>query len=356
MERKIISVMLALVLLSCCLLTGCVSEEKPAVNLVIKIPGLVMNSVSNPEILDAKTFLHKASESFAAQYKKADVTFQVKEFEYIHELEAISGSFDTDDATDVLYEGYFNMASYIHTGRVVPLDDIISDEMRSDIDEMSWKMSMTNGKTYMMPFLSMQNILIYNKELFRGCGLEKYISDTGTIQNWTLDEWTEILDTLAAKLPKQVYPMMMYGKNNQGDTHIMSYIRMFGSTIFDADGNFDFENEAAVKALEWIQSGVDNGWYPPHPENLEMSDCNELFLSNQLAIYAFNNANFALYGSMENYGYVNFPGNIATSFITGFEVFDNGDELKTQVAKDFIRFIYENDEWLNLSAGNIPVS
>ncbi|MCM1499908.1 MAG: hypothetical protein NC124_15705, partial [Clostridium sp.] len=43
-------------------------------------------------------------------------------------------------------------------------------------------------------------------------------------------------------------------------------------------------------------------------------------------------------------------------FVTGFEVFDNGDELKVQAAKDFIRYIYENDEWLELSAGNIPAS
>ncbi|MCM1115000.1 MAG: extracellular solute-binding protein [Clostridium sp.] len=355
MKRRIFSLLLALMLCGS-LLSGCANQEKQTVNLIIKVPGLSMNSVSNPEISYAKTFMEKAGEAFAAQYEKADVTFQVKEFEYVDELEAITGSFDTEDATDILYEGYFNMASYLHTGRVVPLDDIISDELRSDIDEASWKMSMVNGKTYMMPFLSMQNILIYNKALFRECGLDEYIIDTNTIQNWMLDTWTEILDTLAAKLPKQIYPMMMYGKNNQGDTHIMSFMRAFGSTIFNDDGDFDFENEASVKALEWIQSGVDKGWYPPHPENLEISDCNELFVGNQLAIYAFNNANFMLYDNMDDYGYVNFPGNIATSFVTGFEVFDNGDEAKIQTAKDFIRFIYENDEWLEISAGNIPAS
>ncbi|MCM1284897.1 MAG: extracellular solute-binding protein [Acetobacter sp.] len=355
MKKRIISIFLAVMLCSI-FLTGCVSEEKQTVNLIIKVPGLSMNSVSNPEISYAKTFMQKAGEAFSAQYEKADVTFQIKEFEYVDELEAITGSFDTDDAADILYEGYFNMASYLHTGRVVPLDDIISDELRNDIDDASWKMSMVNGKTYMMPFLSMQNILIYNKEFFRDCGLDKYLTDKSTIQNWTLDEWTDILDTLAEKLPEHVYPMMMYGKNNQGDTHIMSYMRAFGSTIFNADGYFDFENEKSIKALEWIQSGVDKGWYPPHPENLELSDCTELFTGNQLAIYVFNNANFILYDNMEDYGYVNFPGSIATSFITGFEVFDNGSEAKVQAAKDFIRFIYENDEWLDLSAGNIPVS
>ncbi|MCM1064015.1 MAG: extracellular solute-binding protein [Eubacterium sp.] len=355
MRKKMITAMLALTLCGG-LLAGCGGKEKENITLIIKVPNLVMNSVSRPEILDSGVFLQQAGEAFAAQYEEADVTFRVETFEYVDEVAAITGSFDTEDATDILYEGYFNMASYLHTGRVVPMDDIISDGLRDDIDNASWAMSMTDGRTYMMPFLSMQNILIYNKELFRDCGLEKYMTDAVIIQNWTLEEWTDILDTLADDLPDRIYPMMMYGKNNQGDTHIMSFIRAYGSEIFGEDGHFDFEGEAAVKALEWIQSGVDKGWYPPHPENLEISDCNELFSNGQLAIHIFNNANFMLYDNMENYGYVNFPGNVATSFVTGFEVFDNGDEARVQAAKDFIRFIYENDEWLELSAGNIPVS
>jgi multiple sugar transport system substrate-binding protein len=190
----------------------------------------------------------------------------------------------------------------------------------------------------------------------KDCGLENYVQDSLEIQNWTTDEWTYILDTLAQNLPSGVYPMTIYGKNNQGDTHIMSYIRSFGSTIFDEDGNFNFESDEAVKALTWIQDGVDRGWYAPHPENLEISDCQELFSNNQLVFYIFNNANVALYDNLDDYGFVNFPGNVATSFVTGFEVFDNGNPTKVQAAKDLIKYIYETDEWLELSAGNIPES
>ena len=356
MKRKLYYILLAVVL--CCgILTGCGAKgtgKKEDVTLIIKVPALMMNSVSHPDILDAATFLQQAGDAFAEQYEEANVTIQIETFEYVDEIEAITGSFDTEDATDILYEGYFNMASYIHTGRVVPLDDIISDDLRSDIDDASWAMSMAGGKTYMMPFSSMQNILIYNKQHFESCGLEKYVSAENKIQSWTMEEWTEILNTLAEKLPERTYPMMMYGKNNQGDTHIMTLMRAYGSTIFDETGNFDFESGETVQALEWIQEGVSKGWYPPHPENLEISDCNELFSNGQLTINMFNNASFTLYENIEDFGYVNFPGNLATSFVTGFEVFDNGDEVKTKAAKDFILFIYENEEWLDTSAGNIP--
>jgi multiple sugar transport system substrate-binding protein len=133
-------------------------------------------------------------------------------------------------------------------------------------------------------------------------------------------------------------------------------MRAFGGSIFDEDGNFNFTEDATVRAIEWIQGGVERGWYPPHAENLEITDAQELFNNNQLAFYIFNSANSAMYDDLSEYGYVNFPGSVATSFVTGFEVFDNGDEAKVQAAKDFVEFIFENDELMELSSGNIPVS
>jgi multiple sugar transport system substrate-binding protein len=359
MKRKLLSVFLSIVLLIS-LLYGCgvsrTAEKKKNITLIIKCPVLIMKSVTDADVIDTQYFLEKAAKAFAEQYDKANVTFEVMVFDYIDEGEAITGSFDTDYAMDILYEDYFNMSAYIYTGRVVPLDDMITDDIRSDIDEAAWELSSVNGKTYMMPYLSRQNVLIYNKKLLSDCGLTEFVSQNQEIQNWTVEEWTYILDTLAQKLPENVYPMMMYGKNNQGDTHIMSLIRAFGSTIFDENGNFNFEGEEAVKALEWIQDGVDRGWYPPHSENLEIADAQELFNNSQLAFYVYNNANIVQYTGLDDYGFVNFPGNIATSFVTGFEVFDNGDAVKTSIAKDFIKYIYETEELLELSAGNIPES
>jgi multiple sugar transport system substrate-binding protein len=348
--------LIAVIFFVCLAGCGTQSEKKEKVTLVVKCPTLGMNSVTKPDILDAQTFLEAAGNAFCEQYEDADVTVDVKVFALVDEADAITGSFETDHAMDVLYEDYFNMAAYVHTGRVVPLDDMITEEIREDIDDSVWEMSSIDGKTYMMPYLSRQNVLIFNKELMRSCGLEKYVTEGTKIQNWSMEEWTEILDTLADKLPKNVYPMMMYGKNNQGDTHIMSMIRAFGSTIFDEDGNFDFESDEAVQALTWIQDGVKRGWYPPHSENLEIADTQELFNNNQLVFYVFNNANIILYDNLDDYGFVNFPGNVATSFVTGFEVFDNADETKVQVAKDFIRFIYETEEYLEISVGSIPES
>lgn len=336
---------------------GCGSgktAKKEDVTLIIKAPPLAMNAIADPEMDVAEDFLQAAGEAFAAQYEDANVMIKVQTFEYVNEIQAISDKFDTDDAADVLYEGYFNMASYLHSGRVVPLDDIISGELRADVDDALWKMSMVDGKTYMMPYLSMQNVLMYNKSLFAACGLEEYADADRSIQTWSMEEWNTILDQLAQNLPDGCYPINMYGKNNQGDTHIMTTMRAFGGKIFDENGKFNCEDEKIVEALAWIQDGIDRGWYPPHPENLELSDFSELFGSGKLGIFLYNNANIILYDDIDDYGFVNFPGGAATSFVTGFEVFDNGNEAKLAAAKAFIQYIYDTPEWMDLSAGNLP--
>lgn len=345
------------------LAAGCVKvdddekAEKREVTLTVKTPTLPMNCICNPNIGSSYDFLTYAADKFKKAYAGADVTINVDVFDYVNENEAIMGCYGTRNAADILYEGYFNMAAYVSGGHVVPLDDMITDKIRGDISDSTWSQSQKNGKTYMMPYLSMQNILIYNRQMFIDCGLEQFLTNEQEIQNWSMDEWNLILDTLAEKLPEGAYPMFMYANNNQGDTHIMSFLRAFGSPIFDDQGNFNFESEETIKALKWIQDGVARGWYAPHAENLEIMDNQQLFQSNKMTFYLFNNANFSLYDNLdENYGFVNFPGNIATSFITGFEVFDNGDDEKIKVAKDFIKFIYEDEELLSLSVGNIPES
>ena len=138
-----------LILSSCWgVLSGCTAKEpeKEQTVLTIKVPPLTVAN-ANTDLTDMYDVLIQAGKEFAAQYKGADVTVNVVKFDYVDEDKYITDCFDTENAADILFEGYFNMAGYIHTGRVVPLDDLITDDMKSDIDRASWEMSQINGKT-----------------------------------------------------------------------------------------------------------------------------------------------------------------------------------------------------------------
>ena len=341
-------------------LAGCGAGEaaRPQVTLTVKLPPLTVAN-ADTEITDAYDLLVQAGEGFAAQYADADVVVDVVKFAYTDEDDYITGCFDTQDAADVLFEGYFNMAGYIHTGRVVPLDDVIPDDLRADIDSASWEMSRVDGKTYMLPYYSLQNTLCFNKDLFRRCGLEEFIGAKGEIQSWTPKEWETILSTLAERLPEMSYPMLMYAKNDQGDTHIMTLLRSRGSSFFDQDGRFHLDTPEGIAALRWIADSYEKGYFPAGCENLEINDCMELFRNGQLAVCMTNSAT-AIHLDLDTTGLVNFPSEDGagynTSFLTGFQVFDNGDPAKLAAAKAFVRYFYGDEELMDYAQVGLPAS
>lgn len=338
-------------------LASCSGGGSERVHLLVKVPRTGHDVVFDDEIVYADQVIRLMADEFCKTPEGGNVDIEVEVFEQNQYDSAVEDSFDTPKSPDVLYGDYFNISTYIHTGRVVSLCDVVSDEVRNDVFDYLWDMSTVEGKVYMMPYLLRQNVLAYNKDLFRQAGLEEYIQD-GKIASWSLEDWTSILDTLAERLPSGAFPMMMYAASSQGDTHTMTLLRSAGSSFFDESGHFSLSTSEGVAALDWIQGGVSRGWFPPHAENLEIEDCSSLFREGQLAVYMVNNASVSRYG--DTVGLVNFPGpdeqGCATVFVSGFEVFDNGDARKVQAAKDFLSFVYGNEELLSYAAGTLPAS
>lgn len=335
---------------------GC-KTGKEQVTLTLKAPTLTFRSSAiDDSIVSSYELLENIGAAFAEQYADADVSVNVIVYENAKEYENIEECYDTENAADILLNDYFTMEAHIHSGRVVPLDDIISDDLRGDIDEVFWQQSTLNGKTYMLPYFYRQNVLAYNKELFRNAGLEKYISSMPEIQSWTLDEWEEILGALRASLPETSYPLMMYALDNQGDTHVMCYLRSRGSSFFDKNMRFDLETEQGIAGLKWIKDCVDKRYMPENSGEISLLSNYDMFINGQIAILVANASleeNFGL-----DYGLVNFPapeGGCSTNFLTGFEVFDNGDDCSLKAAKALVKFIYESD-YLDYSTAGIPCS
>lgn len=365
--KKIVAMILAFAMMTGCgtILTGCGSDSETAsqapgdIHLTVKVPQLTLQPECDKDCKTSAQFLEKALADFTEQYTDANVSYDVVEFDIAEGWEdAIEGSFDKDNATDLLFGGYLNISSYLYTGKVVPLDDIITDEMKADIEESNWEQSkaVKNGKIYMMPFMSYQNHVLYNKDMFRNAGLDRFIGEDNTIQSWSDDEWQTILEALKSNAPTGTFPMAMYAANNQGDTHIMTLARAAGSSFFDNKGYFNLNTHEGIAGLQFIKDGVDKGYFPTHAETLEIQDCTTLFMDGQLGMTFLNNSFDESTVDFE-VGHANFPGNIATSFLSGFEVFDNGDSEKIQICKDFLTFVYGNEELMEYSTGAVlPVS
>ena len=357
--KKLFSLLSLITILIFC--TSCAGNHPTArkkVKITLKVPTLEVNCLTAPDIHEAYDFLKIVTADFAAQYKDAEVTFNIVKFPLTEENAYVPDCFGTENATDILYEDFFNMSTYLHTGRVIPLDDIIDSAWREDINPNYWTLGQAEERTYMLPYLARQNVLAYNKALFRQAGLEKFISHDDAIQSWTLNEWNEIMAQLAQNLPANTYAISMYARNEQGDTHTMTWLRSHGSSFFDTKGNVHLNTPEGIAALRWLKDNYDKGYYPPNCENIAIKDCGRLFWNNQLAV-KMNNVQNLNYDD-NNIGLVNFPSldgkGMVTSFVTGFAIFDNGDPAKIKVAKDFLKFFYHTDKYLDYSAGNLPAS
>lgn len=357
MKKTAVFIAAVAVLLILAASAGCVGQ-KENVNVIIKVPVHSCTPLTDKDCGSITQFITKAWDSFKKQYTKYNVDADIITFEQTDHKRQIQDCYGTKDAADLIVGGYNNFASFIHEGYAVPLDDIITDEMRKDISPNFWAISKAeNGKTYLIPLFCLENILSYNKDLLKQCGLEKYISNETVIQSWTPEEWNEILDTMAQKLPQGSYPYLMYAKNNQGDAHVLLLLRSCGSNVFDENGRFNMNTPEGIAALKMIQDGVNKGWYPTHPDLLEILDNQDLFNKNKLGFYIFNSAFVDTLDKL-NLGFVNFPSKdgkgYSSAFIEGFMAFDNKDPKKLEVVKDFISYIYANKEWRDYATAGIP--
>ena len=74
--------------------------------------------------------------------------------------------------------------------------------------------------------------------MMKSAGLEQYIPEDNTIAHWSTETFDEIFQALKESITDEnTFTFMMYGANNQGDSHIMTLLRSHGGKLYDDEGN-----------------------------------------------------------------------------------------------------------------------
>lgn len=272
----------------------------------------------------------------------------------------------TDSLPDIVYEGAFTLSAYYHSGSIVDLNDIISDEDRADIDEGIWDNCKIEDHIFIFPFAHMPGTLIYNADMFRDAGLDDYIGGEYDIVTWTPDQLkNEILPALKENLPG-VYPMSLFAVNNQADTWNLSYLRMFGCPFFDETGHLCVNDENGVKALQYILDLYNEGLTVPGAESLSSNDCNVMFQNKMIAI-SFTNTTLLsnlqadmASGAIEPFDarLANIPGDPepkSFTYVSGLIAMNTHDDTRIAVAKNFIQYVCTDPELVLASKNSTPV-
>ncbi|GGD47699.1 ABC transporter substrate-binding protein [Paenibacillus nasutitermitis] len=320
---------------------------------------------------DYDSFFKYAAEKFAKQYDKYDVKVNVQVVAGDQRDELLNVNLNGGTPPDIFFESVFAMGDYAHRGALAPLNDIVDDAAKSDIAQSYWDNVTFGEDVYFYPFSQNPGTLAYNADMFRAAGLDKFIGDENGIQNWTLEEYEQILKGLKTNMPKDkysnAYPMALFALNNQGDTWNLAYLRMFGNKFFDDNGNLIVDDASGAKAANWLKKIYDEGYTNPGAESVSSNDANAMFQNQQLGIsftnaVLFNNAKADMKaGKSPNFDIrlANIPSEsgdpLSFTYVVGASVFQTGDEVRTEVAKDFVKFFSTDAELVKASKNSVPV-
>ncbi|MWV43885.1 extracellular solute-binding protein [Paenibacillus sp. HJL G12] len=316
---------------------------------------------------DYDSFFKYAADKFSKQYDKHDVKVNVQVIAGDQRDEMLNVNLNGGTPPDIFFESVFAMGDYVHRGALEPLDDIVDDAAKKDIDQKYWDNVTFGDKVYFYPFAHNPGTLAYNADMFKAAGLESYVGDENAIKTWTMDDYDKILKTLKEKLPKGSYPMGLYALNNQGDTWNLAYLRMFGNKFFDDQGNITVDDANGVKAAEWLKKIYSEGYTNPGAESVSSNDANAMFQNQQLAIsftnpVLFNNSKADMEAGKApkfDIRLANIPSAsgspLSFTYVVGASVFKTGDAVKTQVAKDFVKYFSTDPELVKASKNSIPV-
>jgi multiple sugar transport system substrate-binding protein len=316
---------------------------------------------------DYDSFFKHAAEQFSKQYKDYDVKVNVEVIASDQRDELLNVKLNGGTPPDIFFESTFAMGDYAHRGALVPLNDIVDDAAKKDIDQNYWD-SVTFGKDiYFYPFSHMPGTLAYNADMLKAAGLEQYIGSENEIKTWTLEEYETILNTLKSKLPKDAYPMGLYALNNQADTWNLAYLRMFGNKFFDKKGNIIVDDAKGVKAAEWLKKTYDAGLTNPGAESVSSNDVLAMFKNQKLAFTFMNSVLFNNTKAEMSEGkapkfdirLANIPSEsgdpLTFTYVTGAAVFNTQDETRIKVSKDFVKFFSTDPELVKASKNGVPV-
>lgn len=318
---------------------------------------------ADEEGADYDSFLKKAAEEFKKEHP--NVTINVTVIPGDKRSDKLNVSMQARQLPDAFFEASFAMTQYVHQGAILPIDDIISEEAKTDIAEGIWDGAKIGGKTYFYPFSNNPATLAYNADLFKTAGLDKYIKGEFEIATWTLEEYEDILKTLKEKLP-DVTPMGLFALNSSGDTWNLAWLRMYDTPFFGEDGKLVANDEATVKALTKLDEWRKAGYTTSGPESIKSSDVRSEFQAKKVGIINLNSIQLGnMHAQMEegkiekmDVRLANIPGatkpHTFTYVVSGM-VFNTGDELKMKTAKEFVKFFSENKELIKASKTSVPV-
>ncbi|CAI6066585.1 ABC transporter substrate-binding protein [Cohnella sp. JJ-181] len=270
--------------------------------------------------------------------------------------EKLNVAIATNSAPDVIYDAPGRIVDWGKKGLLAPLNDMVTDEVKSDISDAFWKQSSVGDQIYMYPINTAPFLMAVNKTVFEKIGALDLLPLDKPDRTWTLAEYEKALQAVKEKAP-DVIPSGFFAKSQAGDQGTRAYIANLGVSRFlsEDNGKVAINTDNAAKALDWIVKGSKDGLVVSGAASLAAADVNDLFLQGKLAF----TLNYSAVLKAQNVPNKKVPFEEVLlpfptldgsepklePYVGGMAIFDNDSAEKVEAAKKLVDFVANDEVW-----------
>ena len=289
-------------------------------------------------------------EAFNAQ--NPDVTIEILPVTYQDGDQQLANLIAGGNAPDIVFEGPERIiGNYANEGLLVDLSDLW--EGVTDIPESISSVSQLDGTYYMYPLSVAAHCMAINYEAFEAAGALQYIDEE--TRTWTTDDFVAACEALKAAMDAGTITMaetgIIYCGAQGGDQGTRALVNNLYSDYYVTEDGSSYNANSAnnVKALELLQGMVDEGTMGVST-SYAAADELQAFANGTCAMtFCWNYSNYSQYAAQTQFTpfAMAFPSDDGVPELEmagpyGLCVFDNGDQAKIDAAKEFVKFVCDD--------------
>lgn len=317
--------------------------------------------------------LERMVDKFNAAYQEKGYEAKLNLYTGAERSTLVAAAVETDTLPALMFTGWFTSTDYVHQGLVADVSDIV-EPVRDDLYPFAYEETQIGGRSYMLPLYQAYFGLMYNADIFREAGLEKYVpEEKDGVTEWTLDAYEEeILPKLAEYFTgTEKYPMSVFAADNQADTWTLNWLTMLGGKMWDDGYSVAGDDANTVAALEKLVDWSRKGYTNSNVVTKSGTEVNGEF-ENQMSAITF--CQYTTYtsdmdkmakGEIQPFDlrFATIPqradgkdSSVMASYVCGALLMNNGKEDQMEGGREFLRWLLEEKESLNeYSAYSQPV-
>ena len=281
-----------------------------------------------------------------------EIKVNVQYLDYQSGDDQVTGAIEGKTTPDIIFEGPERLvANWGAKGKMLPLNDLFESEKGKAIYEtVAASCKGADGNYYEYPLCMTTHCMVINKKAFEAADAMKYIDVEK--RTWTTEDFENACRALTATGFTPVTGIVYCGgQGGDQGTRALVYNLYSGHFTNETFTTYTMDSEENIKGLQKLYDMVSEGILAVDP-GIVAGDAISLFCNGTASMrFCWNaalegNNKDSLAENVEPFA-VAFPSDDGVPAldggIWGFGIFDNGDEAKAAAAKEFIRFMCDDD-------------